>query len=655
MMPANQAHAIVERARNYMMQKLTTFADMFVHIKRKYYYVATFVFISLVFITFSTLFYNKFNAVQSLNDYSIRQYDLIRQHRVVQADIVDMETGTRGYLLTGDIRFLQPYQEARARLSGDLKLLRELSRGDPANEKRMAEWSGKVDDLVDYLEGGITFRRDRPTATISVVYYEKQKVIMDALRRQLEVGISTNLNALHTHISEARIRKDDLVYSIILVNGLVIGFMLVLTVALFRVDAEHERTRAHVRRQEQLYRTIVEGVNDGVYEFNLVSNELYMSPTYKAMMGYEDHELDNRVEVALSLIHPDDAEKAIAVRSAFLASEDKVYSNIFRMRHKDGSYHWILSRAISVTDQNGNARAMVGTHTDITEQKHREEQLRQLNADLETFTYITSHDMRSPLVNLKGFARELEMSIKELEDSFTRNRSAFSAADQAGADKTFGRDIPEALNFIRYSVDRMDSLTKAILDLSRIGKYQYRFEAVDASEIVEKCLGAQGFQIAQKGIEVAYGDLPVVISDRLALEQIFGNLIDNAIKYMRADIKGHITIGCIATVSDYIFSVADNGRGIHELDHRKIFEIFRRARNTSDVQGQGLGMAYVKATLRKLGGSVTLQSTLGEGTTFFVHIPKTPPHAATLLAGHDEDARPDERAVRDKQTKEATL
>ena len=112
---------------------------------------------------------------------------------------------------------------------------------------------------------------------------------------------------------------------------------------------------------------------------------------------------------------------------------------------------------------------------------------------------------------------------------------------------------------------------------------------------------------------------------------MFSNLIDNAVKYLKPGRPGRIDIQCHETGRDYIFSIRDNGRGIEPEDSQKVFHIFRRARNTGDVRGLGLGMAFVKATLRKLNGAIWFDSTLYDGTTFYVSLPKNLPRPGAPL------------------------
>ena len=265
---------------------------------------------------------------------------------------------------------------------------------------------------------------------------------------------------------------------------------------------------------------------------------------------------------------------------------------------------------------------LIGTHTDITEQKKREERLSQLNDEMETFTYIASHDLRSPLVNLRGFARELRQAVDSIKPVTERMMGQLLEDERTILKRALEDDIPEALRFIESATQRMDTLTTAVLDLSRIGRREYSNEVVDVEAIVQKCLNALNYEISLGGTKVTCEELPVVMSDPLALEQVFSNLLDNAVKYLDPARPGEISITVRETSSDIIFAVQDNGRGIAEYDRQKVFEIFRRARNTGDVRGLGMGMAFVKATVQKLGGAIWCDSHLGSGTTFYVRLPK---------------------------------
>jgi signal transduction histidine kinase len=176
-------------------------------------------------------------------------------------------------------------------------------------------------------------------------------------------------------------------------------------------------------------------------------------------------------------------------------------------------------------------------------------------------------------------------------------------------------DIPESLSFIETAVTRMDRLIEAVLQLSRLGRQELRREPVDADVLVHEMLRTLAHQIAQRQVQVTVGPLPVVHADRLALTQIVGNLLANAVAYLEPSRPGVIAITATQHPGLTEFAVQDNGRGIAEDDIPRVFEPFRRV-GRQDVPGEGMGLAYVRTLVRRHGGDITCQSTLGVGTTF---------------------------------------
>ncbi len=247
--------------------------------------------------------------------------------------------------------------------------------------------------------------------------------------------------------------------------------------------------------------------------------------------------------------------------------------------------------------------------------------LQEVNEELKSFAYIVSHDLRAPLVNIKGFAAELATSMEDLEGVLEKCRENLSEPDKKLLDQVLEEDVPEALGFINSSVARMDSQINGILKLSRLGRRELQDEAVDTRELVEKICATLAHQLAERRATVAVADLPVVHGDRVSLEQIFGNLLDNAVKYLEPERPGELRISCQEEGDASVFRVADNGRGIAAEDMEKVFAIFRRV-GRQDTRGEGLGLAYVKTLVRRLGGRIWCESSLGEGTSFFVSLPK---------------------------------
>ncbi len=301
---------------------------------------------------------------------------------------------------------------------------------------------------------------------------------------------------------------------------------------------------------------------------------------------------------------------------------------------KDGRLIPVLFSASVVRDGHGMVQGIVCAAHDMTERKQAEAQLQaysdevaEINEELKNFAYIVSHDLRAPLLNIRGFSQELGRSVKIIEPCFARHVGQLDPDERERIAPVLQKDIPEALQFIAASVVRMDGLISAILKLSRAGRRRLNLEQVRVRDLVQEAVDSQAHQIASRVITVTIGDLPEIVSDRAALAQIFANLLDNAIKYLEPGRPGSIEISSESSNGTALFRVRDNGRGIAQEDIARSFEMFRRV-GRQDVPGEGIGLAYVKALVRQLGGRIWCVSEPGSGSTFSFQLPVTLPPAA---------------------------
>jgi PAS domain S-box-containing protein len=242
------------------------------------------------------------------------------------------------------------------------------------------------------------------------------------------------------------------------------------------------------------------------------------------------------------------------------------------------------------------------------------EDLKEVNEELKNFAYIVSHDLRAPLVSIKGFSDELGHSLSEIDAFMTASMPRLEERERAKIGD-IKKDVRESLEFIGSSANRMDAQITAILTLSRLGRRDLKFEPVDLGELVRYILRSLAHQIEENRTHVTIGTLPMVTADKTSMEQIFGNLLDNALKYLDPGRPGAIAIAAETGPGVTVFSVKDNGRGIVKEDVQKVFELFRRS-GKQDVRGEGMGLAYVKTLIRRHGGSIRCESEIGAGTTF---------------------------------------
>jgi signal transduction histidine kinase len=238
--------------------------------------------------------------------------------------------------------------------------------------------------------------------------------------------------------------------------------------------------------------------------------------------------------------------------------------------------------------------------------------LREANDEIQRFAFIVSHDLRSPLVNVMGFTSEMEALQGDI----------FSETPQTPEQRAQQRrEVEEAIGFIKSSIAKMDRLINAILGLSRAGRREFTAQPIQLHQLLTAMSKDVAHRLQEVDGEIEIGSLPEISSDRLAMEQIFSNLIDNAIKYRSNDRPVRISLNSEERGNFVVIRVSDNGRGIDQKDYERIFELFRRA-GRQDRPGEGIGLAHVRAMVRRLGGTIRVDSELGQGTTFTVILPK---------------------------------
>jgi len=242
------------------------------------------------------------------------------------------------------------------------------------------------------------------------------------------------------------------------------------------------------------------------------------------------------------------------------------------------------------------------------------------NEEIQRYAYIVSHDLRAPLVNIMGFTSELKAVRTDIAAFRQQAIEKAPELDTKESRVLIEEDLAEAIGFISTSTAKMDRLINAILKISREGGRILTPEKVDMTALAENAARAIHHQAGDASITVE--PLPPLVSDRLALEQVFGNLIENAVKYLDASRTGVIVVRGVERGGVNEYAVIDNGRGIAPGDHERVFDLFRRS-GTQDRPGEGIGLAHVRALVRRLGGTITVTSEFGVGSTFTVTLPKT--------------------------------
>ncbi|MGZ5599577.1 MAG: sensor histidine kinase [Methylobacter sp.] len=249
------------------------------------------------------------------------------------------------------------------------------------------------------------------------------------------------------------------------------------------------------------------------------------------------------------------------------------------------------------------------------------QQLSESNEELKDFSYIVSHDLRAPMINVQGFVNELDLSLKDLRHNLEPVLELMPEHNQDALMEILDDDIPTSTRFIAGGVAKMNQLLAGILKISRLGRQELNIGMIDTQRLVNDDIVAIKYQSDRAKAEFQVHALPQVQADPYLLTQIFANLLSNAVKYLDPKRPGRIEIWSEDQGDHFRFFVKDNGLGISEKDQKKIFEMFRRGSNHS-VEGEGVGLNYVKSAIKRLGGSISVESTVGHGSVFSFTLPK---------------------------------
>lgn len=245
--------------------------------------------------------------------------------------------------------------------------------------------------------------------------------------------------------------------------------------------------------------------------------------------------------------------------------------------------------------------------------------LDEANDEIVRLAEVIERDLRPPLSNIMGFTGEIEALRNDVLGQAS-DRAAGGVED--ATTRALRQDFDGALWFIRSSVSKMDRLVGAVVDLAQVGRREFRAEIVDLDRLVRALAADFSHRADKNGVRLSVGKLPSIVSDRDALEQILSHLLDNAVKFLR-EVPGHITVTATETDAGMIeIAVTDNGRGIAAIDQPRIFDLFRRA-GAPDRPGEGVGLAIARTLVRRLGGSIRVDSEIDRGSTFTVALPKS--------------------------------
>ncbi len=252
----------------------------------------------------------------------------------------------------------------------------------------------------------------------------------------------------------------------------------------------------------------------------------------------------------------------------------------------------------------------------LSQLKRQKKELQSKNKELENIIYVSSHDLRSPLINIQGFSAQLTEDLQRLESLIVECPQDASKKDIL---RLLHDEIPNSMRFIKSSADKLGHLQEGLLDVCQLGYEPMTLQTVDMNKLLEEVLQSLKFQADQCRAKIMVSELPPCRADEPKLMQVFINLISNALKYRDPERPMEISITGSKTEKKAIYRIADNGIGIAPQYHGKVFKMFHQL--DPACQGQGLGLTIVKRILDRMDGKIDLESEQGKGAVFTITLP----------------------------------
>lgn len=378
----------------------------------------------------------------------------------------------------------------------------------------------------------------------------------------------------------------------------------------FRNITDRKRAEIALRDSEERFRAIFEQAAVGIAKTALGGQFIRVNPGFCQIVRYAESELLQKNWQAIT--HPDDIEADREYVRSLLSGNIQTFSLEKRLVCKDEAVRWANVTVSAMRDANGTPQYLVCAIEDISQRKLVQEllqasldtqtryaqELTRSNAELEQFSYVASHDLQAPLSTIAGYAQLLE-------------KRCHNQLDAQG--NKFIRNIVN-------SCGRMQALIDDLLEYSRVGRSEKPFDVIDCNLVFEDACANLQLAIRQDQASVTRGDLPRVRGDSFQLLQLFQNLIGNAIKY-RSSEAPMVRVSASRQGDSWVFSVQDNGIGIAEQYHARIFQLFQRLHSQKQYSGTGIGLAICQRIVDRHGGRLWVESEPNRGSTFYFSIP----------------------------------
>ncbi|MBN8568813.1 MAG: CHASE3 domain-containing protein [Ignavibacteria bacterium] len=551
-----------------------------------------------------------------------KSYNEINLLARIEKSIIDGETGQRGYIITGNNSYLEPYygskkeinfllEQYKNNLSGNTAKLEDYSHLDRLINKKFYELNYTVELKEKKLDDSVI---SRINSDIGKVYMDSIRTVMNELLTKENLILKNN-----EEVTLASSRNTLWSYSI----GFVISFGIIIFVflSLRRENELRKKMEAEANQSKLFFSTSLISIGDAVITTDAKGIITFMNKVAEAVTKWSSEEAKGRNIESIFNIYREGTREVVPspVKRALETKQIVGLNNHTILLDKFGNEIHIDDSAAPILNENEEVTGAVLIFRDITAKRQTEidlqksyeqvkelnkemdakiNELQHLNKDLESFTYSVSHDLRAPLRSIDGFSK---IVLTEYEN----------VLDDEGK---------RLLNIVRDNAVKMGVFIDELLNFSKLGRKALVYNVTDFTKLVEDAIVIIGGEEKNKAVINIKPLLPAYVDEVLMFE-VWKNLISNALKFSSKKENPEIEIGCYVTDNGIRYYVKDNGAGFNAAYANKLFGVFQRLHSDSEFPGNGVGLALCEKIIRLHGGTISAESKINEETVFSFTIP----------------------------------
>lgn len=525
---------------------------------------------------------------------------VINHAELVVKGIVDVETGQRGFVITGDEEFLEPYIESSKSLKNYLHSLDSLTNQNPEQHSRVVELTAYILHQLEWSKAVIEMRKESFEKAQQMVVSKKGKITTDIIRsivRDIQREEREVFNSENT-ISRATLQQfqNSFIGLAVMITIIFLYLFYTINKNLKKRNEIEEKLRELAASSRDLYDHAPCGYFS--VDANLVLSDI--NQTLLGWLGYSREQLIHKAKFVDLLSELSRKTFLSTFEQDFPRYKKDGYVNDleFEFQRKNGTTFPVIVSSLLLFEK-GEFAGSRTTVSNNTERKKAEERAKLLNQELEAFTYSVSHDLRAPLRSITGYGQILQEEYHTVLDD----------------------EGKRVIQIVINNAKRMSQLIDDLLDFSRLGRKALSFSQVNMEEMVRDVVRELSTLDNHRKIRIQIDELRPSNGDGSMLRQVWVNLISNALKYSRNRDMIKIEIKSYLENGQVCYSIRDNGTGFDMQYTDKLFGVFQRLHHAHEFEGTGVGLALVKTIVKRHGGFVWAEAKVDEGATFYFSLP----------------------------------